>query len=500
MNIPAQSFSYLFALSLACSACASATDAPAPAPDGGSMSPVELSVACKDSVDAVYEPVTALPSYDASHRGDVVRCAANGKLSVSDVEGILKRSQFVDVDVKSAVKVYRIAYRTERLVGQATATTAYLFLPDQPVATRAPVVIAAHGAFGLAPSCRFSTAVKFSDATDERTDAFLTETGMMLMFAGAGYPVIAPDFPGWSEDAITSAYFAQDMAHALLDGTRAMHHLVDAGSLDDQVVLVGHSQGGYAVLSAQALAADYGLEGHLVAVASFAGGWVPARAFGDIISKEAAFTTADNAELIGAAMGYFYSHAEVYDGAGSGKRLFQLEKRDAVASVFGPATSCGPDVVPDAVKTLGAAPADIFDPAFASALGTCSLLNTNCDVEPAATWLKRFRADRPAMDTTGADVLFWAGAKDTTSTPPLNKCGIDKISSDLSGATAHLTACGDPVANHVRLMSNNMAWTARWIAARTLGAAEPETCAGVDALQASDGSALACPSIPGNID
>jgi hypothetical protein len=49
-------------------------------------------------------------------------------------------------------------------------------------------------------------------------------------------------------------------------------------------------------------------------------------------------------------------------------------------------------------------------------------------------------------------------------------------------------------------MSNKMAWTERWIAARTLGTAEPEACMGVDALQPSDGTALACPSIPGNVD
>jgi hypothetical protein len=50
------------------------------------------------------------------------------------------------------------------------------------------------------------------------------------------------------------------------------------------------------------------------------------------------------------------------------------------------------------------------------------------------------------------------------------------------------------------VLSNNMTWTARWIASRTIGAKEPEACPGIEALQPDDGTTLACPGIPGNID
>ena len=122
--------------------------------------------------------------------------------------------------------------------------------------------------------------------------------------------------------------------------------------------------------------------------------------------------------------------------------------------------------------------------------------------EPAATWSKRFIADRPRLDPQGAEILLWQGAHDDLASPALAQCGFEKIAADVAGddATAAFTICGDRNADHQTLLSDNMTWTARWIASRTLGEPEPEACPDVEALQPADGTELACPAIHGNFD
>jgi pimeloyl-ACP methyl ester carboxylesterase len=458
-----------------------------------------LSAACTDSSDAVYMPVTGLAKYNATRRGEVVRCAFDRNLSRDELTTALEDAGYADVTVKSSVRVYRVAYRTDRLLGEEGLTTALLLLPDRPIAEHPPTLVVAHGFNGLADACRQSRL--FAVETKEMV--------WLLALSGYGYPVIAPDYAGWAAGSPTTALVSEDEAHSVLDGTRAMRNLLAPGGTSDQVVLVGHSQGGHAVLSAQALAASYGLAGHLAAVVPFAPSWYPARIVGAVISSAAGYTTAEDSSVISLAMVYLQGHAELYDGPGSAGLLYQPSKRDAVARFFDPSLPChassaeGPQVIKDALVSMGATTSDFFEPAFLDSVGPCGVAGgAACATEPAATWSKRFRADRPALDPHGAEVLFWQGAEDQSVDPSLAQCGIDKITSDLSvaGATARFTVCGDRAADHQTVRSNNLTWTAQWIASRTLGTPEPEACPGIEALQPAGGEPIACPAVPGNAD
>jgi hypothetical protein len=286
-----------------------------------------------------------------------------------------------------------------------------------------------------------------------------------------------------------------------------MQKLLTPGGTSEEVVLVGHSHGGHAVLSAQALASSYGLAGRLAAVVSFAPAWLPARVWGAVLSPAAGFRVEDNSTLIALAMVYFNTHAELYDGPGSALQLYKPEKRAAIAKFFDPNLPCftggaeGSPAIREGLLPIGATPSDFMEPAFLASIGACGITgDPNCAAEPAATWIARFRADRPASDPRGADILLWQGREDTTAAS-VAQCGIDKITADfaVAGATARFTFCGDREADHEGVL-NNMTWTARWIAARTLGATEPPACAGVEALQLDDGGTLACPAVPGNTD
>jgi len=449
-----------------------------------------MATPCSDSMDSVYEVPSNLPPFTATRRGDVVRCAPDRRFSVGQVEARLAADGFRDAEVRSAIRVYRVTYRTERLAGQEGLTSALLLLPDVPLTTAPPVIVFAHGLEGIDPACTVSRG--------DWTAAPYHRVGSMLALASYGYPVIAPDYAGFMPGSTPGGVsLAEDEAHSVLDGTRAMAKLLEPGATSDHVVLVGHSQGGHAVLSAQALAGSYGLRGRLRGVVAFASGWYPLKAAGLVIARDIGNNTTDDAGALRLAMTYFYTHAELYDGPGSGLALFQPSKRALVAADLG---AC-PSTQSATLEALGNTASDFFEPAFVDSVGACALGDqAACAAEPAATWVPRFRADRPRLDAQGADILMWQGAEDQALPPELTQCGIDKINADFAApdATASFTLCGDRSAGHETILSQNMSWTAQWIAWKTSNGPAPSACAGHSELLPQSG-ALTC-LLPDNSD
>lgn len=446
---------------------------------------------CRDDIDSVYAVPSDLPPYAASQRGDVVRCAKDRTFSVEEIETRLAADGFVDADVRGAVHVYRVAYRTDRLLGQEGLSSALVLLPDMPRTAAPPLIVFAHGWEGIDPACNVSKG--------DWTQAPFQRVGSLLALASYGYPVIAPDYAGFLPGSTPAGVMlAEDEAHSVLDGTRAMSKLLKPGATSDQVVLVGHSQGGHAVLSAQALAGSYGLSGQLAGVLAFAPMWIPGQTPGLIISNALGLNTTDDAGSLRLAMAYFYTHAEIYDGAGRGLALFQPNLRSRVQAELAACPST-PNVAP--LEVLGKTTADFFEPAFVDSIGSCVLgSEEDCAKEPAAAWLPRFRADRPRLDARGTDVVMWLGAEDESIPPDLGQCAIDKINADFSApdTTATFTLCGDRTAAHETILSRNMSWAAEWIASHTGDAPEPAPCAGRNEIVPAD-DVLEC-GLPGNAD
>ena len=446
-----------------------------------------VALPCTDSTASIYSAPAGLPPYDATRRGDVVRCARGTALSMQALSARLVALDVADREVHGGVEVFRIVYRTERLAGQPGLSSAVVVLPERPIASTPPLIVFAHGAAGPSSAC--------APTRDELARSTVPESGALLLLAGYGYPVIMPDYAGYlADDPMPQGVFlAEDEAHSVLDATRAMHKLLGPDRTSQQVVLVGHSQGGHAVLSAQALARSYGLAGELVSVLAFAPVWFPARAMGAIIAPAAGFTTSANAGVIGLAVGYFYSHAELYDGPGSGRALFQAKAREAVQAFFHSETCESATLA-----ALGETTSDFIEPEFLSSIAGCGL-GGDCMTGPAATWKERFVADRPQIDPDGADVVLWQGGADDLVSPPLAQCGIDKLSADVAEVTGKFEVCADRDADHQTIMSRHMAWAARHIEARTLGANLPDACPGHEELERED-RVLSCPNPPGNED
>jgi pimeloyl-ACP methyl ester carboxylesterase len=500
---------------------------------------LQLNRDCNDKFEDIYAKPSNLPSYNQSRRGDVVRCAKDRTIPVDEVSRSLAARMFQGIVAQNAVRLLRITYRTERLAGQGDVSSAIVLLPvannrvgaaatdavatdavaagaattdalaaetDQDISVevelagggkarkRPPLVVFAHGTVPYGQTCAYSR----NDPTKDPPTLGLpdTELGSLIALATRGYPVIMPDYAGFVKGSRSAGYLASvDEAHSLLDATRAAKKLLK--NLSDSVVLLGHSQGGHAVLSAQALARTYGLSGQLVGVAAFAPFWAPLRTMGLIVSPLSPFTTRDTPDAIKFAIEYFYTHGELIDGVGGGQKPFLPQVANTLKEFT---ASCDFKADP---QVFGATTSDFFKPEFLSAVGDCGVFGGDYCSTPdlAWTWEQRFKADRPQLDRNGAPVLMWHGANDVVIDPFFAKCGIDKLRADLpaNGNPPKFTFCGDRVADHETLLAFDLARAIRWIDARALGGAEPQPCEGEEALSSVVGP-LFCPQPPGNLD
>jgi pimeloyl-ACP methyl ester carboxylesterase len=449
-----------------------------------------LAIACTDATGDLFTLPAGMPAFDPTHRGDVFRCAFDTHVSAADANTALEALGYVGPPVTRSMEVYRIAYVTQR--GGTTAegySSARVFLPDG--ARPEAFVVTAHGTRGEASSC--------ANARRDLLDPTFTESSKIynLALAGNGWTVISPDLSGYGYGQAPHGWFlAEDEAHAVLDATRAMKNLLPPAALPPKVVLMGHSQGSHAVLSAQSFARSYGMEGELVGVVPMALLWLSGQSWGASITTLAGLTTQHDAGAVSYGMFYFYGHGELYDGAGGGMTMFQAAKRDQVKAMLD--STCEDDMG-TALPPLGATPSDFYDPAFVNAMQDCEILQTNCDLEPAKTWKARALADRPAIDPSSAPIVIWHGAIDTDIVPARAQCGFDKLARDLAAVaqpTTSLTICGDPDADHTGVVQRDIDWVARWIDARVTGN-DPPDCLGTAPLQPPGGT-LTCATPPSN--
>ena len=433
-----------------------------------------IAIDCTDTMKEVYKSVDDVKPFDASRRGEIVRCTPAPGLSAQQIRQALDAAGYASDHITSGASAYVIAYRTTRMDSDHQGiTSALVYLPTRPIVRGAqPLVVFGHDTVGLGDGCAPS-----------RNDPLLDIARIGLV--GRGFTVFAPDYAGYGYRGEPPGYLSvPDQGHALLDATRAAHEMLPNTKLSRKAVLVGQSQGGHAVLGAQTLLRDYGVEGELNGVVAFAPIWFPLRSFGalPVIGGPDA-----NAEPYAFAMYYLYSHGALLDGAGQGGVPFREDLREDIVAHI--AKQCLPDMI-DYVQTLGPEGADVYTQDFLDGLTTCAATKQRCDNAVADKWMPRFADDRPAIDAAGAPMVIWQGGMDTTVTPARARCGVDKITSELApsgGAT--LTTCVAPEGTHDSIVSLGMDWVASWILARTTGGTEPAPCEGADSLPA-------CPELP----
>jgi pimeloyl-ACP methyl ester carboxylesterase len=354
-------------------------------------------------------------------------------------------------------------------------TAAVLVIPEKPLAN-APLVVWSHGSVGVASECAPSM-LDLSGAVQDQDFPV-----NIYRLAGYGYTVIAPDYAGFSYGQPPGYFNAEDEAHAVLDATRAAANVLP--SPPDKVVIVGHSQGGHAVLSAQSYSASYGLQGTLVGVAAFAPLWTSMSIWAAGTTSAAALTTADNSTSILYTMEYAYSASALRGDPAMGLDVFLAAKRDAVKDTL----LGGACYDTTKLQALGTTPADFYDPDYINNVGfNCAAnpISPDCTMAPstpagdAPLWSARWKQDRPALDPMGAPLLIWYGGMDTYIKPGWAECAREKFATDLSapGATATIRYCYDPGADHGTLLDgSDPDYINAWIAAQAGAGADPGSC------------------------
>src|SRR5580704_10833512 len=209
-------------------------------------------VPCTDTTAAVY----AATAQSNAQLGAILACApAAALMDVAAVQTAIGTG----MTATSAVTQFLVAYQTRDGNGNPAVSTARVYLPHTPIARPAPIVVTGHGTEGLATMC---------------TPSMSADNSLPMPFAGLGLPTIAPDFAGLGNAGTQDYEDNRSQGWQLLDGARAVRALLAPGVTAPELLLAGYSQGGGAVLSAQALlAADPPGAGTLIGTVAYAPEW-----------------------------------------------------------------------------------------------------------------------------------------------------------------------------------------------------------------------------------
>ncbi len=453
-----------------------------------------LAIACNDQASDVYTLPSGLPAMDMTHRGDVFHCAITESMTAAKVNSELddyNSNMFGDSypdsqsgNVTSGFWTYRVAYRTLRNTptGGGTPiegdTAAVVAIPEHPLAG-APLVVWSHGSVGIAPKCAPSMLDLSGPVQDQDFPVNI------YRLAGYGYTVIAPDYSGFSYGQDPGYFNAEDEAHSVLDATRAAANILQ--SPPSQVVFVGHSQGGHAVLSAQSYAKAYGMQGTLIGVTAFAPLWTSMSIWAAGTTSAGGLKTSTDTSAILYTMEYAYSAGALRNDPGHGLAVFQAAKQQAAKNTL----LAGACYDATQLQALGALPSDFFDPDYVGNVGfSCAAVGASmgqdCTQAPstpagdAPLWLSRWKEDRPPLDDQSAPILVWYGGQDTTVKPGWAQCARTRFANDLSSSSATTTIkyCFDPNASHRDIIRGaNPDFVNQWIAARAGLGSDPPDCA-----------------------
>jgi hypothetical protein len=172
--------------------------------------------------------------------------------------GVLLRSEPFTRTVPRNASAWRILYTTTRADNSFAVASAVVMIPTTAARQPRPVIAWAHGTTGIAPGCAPSLMAKP-----------LANVPALDQLIGEGWAYVATDYVGLGTAGGHAYLVGDDAARAVLDSVRAARQLSDL-SLDERVVVWGHSQGGNSALWVGIRGADYAPDVTLQGIAAFA--------------------------------------------------------------------------------------------------------------------------------------------------------------------------------------------------------------------------------------
>ncbi|BDI22088.1 alpha/beta fold hydrolase [Herbiconiux sp. L3-i23] len=334
---------------------------------------------------------------------------------------------------------WRVVYLTTDLDDRLIAASGIVAVPADDAPEGGRVVLSwAHPTTGAAPRCAPSVGI----------DPFLLIEGVGDAL-GAGYAVVATDYPGLGVPGPNSYLVGVTEGHSVLDIARAAKQLDDDlgdGDLGDRLLLWGHSQGGQAALFAAELAATYAPEFDLVATGVAA----PAADLGTLLED-------DIDDVSGVTIGAyaFQAYSEVYADL--------------------PGSDLDTILTPAAVQVVGE-------------MSDLCLLGQNSELHDIATpliggflkasptetepWAQMLSANSPGKKALPGPVFIAQGESDELVRPS-STADFAKRQCELG---ADVTFLPLPDTNHGMVADRALPTLMPWFAAALAGTPKPSTC------------------------
>jgi pimeloyl-ACP methyl ester carboxylesterase len=293
---------------------------------------------------------------------------------------------------------------------------------------------------------------------------------LALPWAANGYAVIATDYAGLGNEGIQGYAGNHDQAHSVLDSVRALRALVDPRALGDQVLLVGYSQGGGAVLAAQGLAGTYGAGGTVAAAIVFAPEYfsrLDSFSYVNMMREPTALTisTGISKPVVAAMRDYAFGYNVL--GATNANITFPSGLEGMTAAI----TTLCQTPFGGYLQGVAVHVGDIFDPTLTASFLACVDGTSGCTGTGSSlySWMTN---DLVAPDPAGAPVLYFQGLADVIM--PADEeaaCNLQL----LQNAGVPVQVCVDPPAQHTDVAQRNVGMALQWSLAKLAGTALP-TC------------------------
>lgn len=184
------------------------------------------------------------------------------------IHGTVLKSEPI-AEAPEGVRAWRIMYASQNNAGETIPITAYYAEPARETLSGFPLVGLAHGTTGLVPECGMSQAPFTPGTTGFEYWEFL---GRQIV--ANGFAVVVTDYEGMGAPG-NPTYLLRKQGYDVLDSLRAAMRFRPQTVDATKVGIIGHSEGGYAVLAAGDMWTAYAPDVMLRGVVSIAPGGVP---------------------------------------------------------------------------------------------------------------------------------------------------------------------------------------------------------------------------------
>jgi uncharacterized membrane protein HdeD (DUF308 family)/alpha-beta hydrolase superfamily lysophospholipase len=235
-----------------------------PRPDGGTeppgpLSPLRRFVQTAGAAGALLAALgLAVISVRINQGAPVVDGFYKAPEQIPAMPGVLLRTEPMRRAIPDGAQAWRILYTTTRDEGVPALASALVVAPVSPPPGPRPVIAWAHGTTGVNETCAPSVlADPFSAGAAPALDQVIAN----------GWVMVATDYIGLGTAGPHAYLIGSEAGRAVLDAVRAARQMLEL-SLDNEIVVWGHSQGGGGALWTGILAPSYAPEANIVGVAA----------------------------------------------------------------------------------------------------------------------------------------------------------------------------------------------------------------------------------------